>query len=292
MMTGTQLDNGLLYAGLGVWGILLIRCIRHGNFLRIDPKPDPSAIHLNWQLVALVLVFFLMISGLIREVWSVLRIHPDGPPELRELTFQMLTDCVAKTLAAMGMIVILQRTMTGQTFWGGKTLFKSDKPGRVTFWIKLPALAMVIYLAGFPWINKFLLWIGVLLADKVFNLSAPQGHQVFQLLNSPHSSLVIKTFLILLAVVISPIAEELFFRGMVQNLAYKKFRHTGLAITLTAVIFTAVHIPMYHQFLSLFALGLVLGWSYYRFRSLLVPIAVHILFNATTLILWSLGFAE
>ena len=48
---------------------------------------------------------------------------------------------------------------------------------------------------------------------------------------------------------------------------------------------------MYHQFLSLFALGLVLGWSYYRFRSLLVPIAVHILFNATTLILWSLGFA-
>jgi membrane protease YdiL (CAAX protease family) len=292
MLTGTQLDSMLLYAGIGVWAMILARWAFHGNILRIDPKPDPQAIRIVWELVLIVLVFFLVASGLIREFFDTLHFRPAGSSELHDLSLQMLTDVIVKIFAGAAMIMILRRTVDAARLFNFQPIFAPDTLKRFPLWMKIVLLAIVIYLAIFPWINKLLLWIGIVLSDKVFNLPSPQGHQLFQLLNDPQTSGVIKTILILLAILISPIAEELFFRGLIQNLAYKNFRHTSSAITLTAILFTFVHVPMYHQFLSLFALGLVLGWSYYCFRSLLIPIAVHILFNSTTLILWSLGFTE
>jgi membrane protease YdiL (CAAX protease family) len=292
MLTGTQLDNLLLYAGIGVWAIILARCFFHGNILRIDPKPDPQAIRIVWELVLVVLIFFLVASGLIRQFFNTLHFSPASSPELHDLSLQMFTDVIVKIFAALAMIMILRRTVDANRLFNAKPIFAPDTLKRFPLWIKIVLLAIVIYLAIFPWINKLLLWIGIILVDKVFNLPSPQGHQLFLLLNDPQTSIVIKTILLLLATLISPIAEELFFRGLIQNLAYKNFHRTSSAITFTAILFTFVHIPMYHQFPALFALGLVLGWSYYRFRSLLVPIAVHILFNTTTLILWSLGFTE
>lgn len=292
MLTGTQLDNVLLYAGLGVWAIILARWAFHGNLLRIDPKPDPQAIHIVWELVLVVLIFFLVASGLLREFFNTLHFHPEGSLDLQELSLQMLTDVIVKTIASIAMIIMLRRTVNAGRLFNFKPIFAPEILTRFPLWLKIILLALVIYLAIFPWINKLLLWIGIILADKVFNLPSPQGHQLFLLLNDPQTSLAIKTILLLLAILISPIAEELFFRGLIQNLAYKNFHRTGSAIALTAILFTLVHIPMYHQFPALFALGLVLGWSYYRFRSLLVPIVVHIFFNGATLILWSLGFTE
>jgi membrane protease YdiL (CAAX protease family) len=292
MLTGTQLDNLLLYTGIGVWAWILYRCIFHGNLLRIDPKPNPSAVRFGWAIIVLVIALYFTASGFVLDFFSGLRIESPIPEEFRDLTFQMLTDCIVKIFAIFGMAMILKRTLDREEFFPAKPITVSGLLDRIPSWLKVFLTAGAIYLAIFPLINKLLLWIGVILADRVFHLPAPPSHQVFQLLNLPEISFAFKVPLILLAAIISPIAEEFFFRGLIQNLAYKNFHYAGSAITFTAMLFTAVHIPMYHQFPALFTLGLVLGWSYYRFQSLLVPIAVHIIFNSVTLIMWSLGVVE
>ena len=94
---------------------------------------------------------------------------------------------------------------------------------------------------------------------------------------------------LLLAAVISPIVEEFFFRGLVQNTLYKFFRRPWPAILSAAALFALVHVPLYQQIPALWVLGVILGWSYYRYRSLAVPVVTHIIFNGVTLVFWYLG---
>jgi membrane protease YdiL (CAAX protease family) len=138
-------------------------------------------------------------------------------------------------------------------------------------------------------VNDLLLRFGVLIVERVLHISVPEGHQAFQLLDSPEASVFVKAGTLLLAAVVSPIVEELFFRGFLQNMIFKAVPHPIAAIGITAFLFMSVHVPMYQQMPSLLALGFILGWSYYHSRSLAVPILTHIIFNSVTLIFWSLG---
>ncbi len=84
------------------------------------------------------------------------------------------------------------------------------------------------------------------------------------------------------AVIIAPVTEECCFRGFL----YSTLRHWGgrVAATLaSAAVFAAVHSSL-AQFVPLFLFGIVLCMAYEKARSLWLPIAVHGLFNATTLI--------
>jgi membrane protease YdiL (CAAX protease family) len=92
--------------------------------------------------------------------------------------------------------------------------------------------------------------------------------------------------LVSLIVVVAPIGEEIFFRGHVfRYLAARGFRTT--AYVYSAGIFAAAHgnlagLPAYLLY------GLVLAWSFDRWRSLVVPIVVHATVNATAvgLLVW------
>lgn len=82
---------------------------------------------------------------------------------------------------------------------------------------------------------------------------------------------------ILGAVVAAPIVEELFFRGLLQPVLQKWFGPWG-GLILCAAFFAAVHQHIY-VVAPLFALGLALGYIYSRTRSLVAPIALHMLCN-------------
>jgi uncharacterized protein len=74
------------------------------------------------------------------------------------------------------------------------------------------------------------------------------------------------------------IFEEVCFRGGIQNILMRWFKGPWIAIILTAIIFSAVHIS-YYGFLVRFALGVALGLVFYYSGSLWLNILFHFLFN-------------
>ncbi|MBA3673404.1 MAG: CPBP family intramembrane metalloprotease [Chitinophagaceae bacterium] len=74
------------------------------------------------------------------------------------------------------------------------------------------------------------------------------------------------------------IFEETFFRGGLQNLFTRWFKGPWVAIILTAIIFSLIHLSFY-GFLVRFVLGLVLGFIFYYSGSVWLSILFHFLFN-------------
>lgn len=86
-----------------------------------------------------------------------------------------------------------------------------------------------------------------------------------------------------MAVVMAPVVEELFFRGLIYRfLATKVSRHVGLVVS--SLFFAAIHANAF-SFLQLFLLGLLLARAYEKSRSLSVPIAMHAVFNLNSVVL-------
>ncbi len=82
------------------------------------------------------------------------------------------------------------------------------------------------------------------------------------------------------AVLLYPIIEELFFRGLLMTF-FKNYMSTWTAIVLSSAIFATVHLNL-GAFLPLWFLGFALGLVYEHTGSLLVPIFMHMCFNLAT----------
>lgn len=76
--------------------------------------------------------------------------------------------------------------------------------------------------------------------------------------------------------------EEVFFRGTIQNMLVKWWQKPMVAIFVTSVIFSLIHLSVY-LFLSRLALGFVLGLMFYYTKNIWVNIVAHFLNNAIAL---------
>jgi membrane protease YdiL (CAAX protease family) len=77
--------------------------------------------------------------------------------------------------------------------------------------------------------------------------------------------------------------EEIFFRGAVQNLLERWWKMPLLAILVTSLLFSLIHMSVY-LFLSRVLLGFVLGLMYQRSKNLWVNIIAHFLNNTVAVI--------
>jgi membrane protease YdiL (CAAX protease family) len=91
--------------------------------------------------------------------------------------------------------------------------------------------------------------------------------------------------LFLLALLVAPVAEELFFRGVLLEAIWTAGRRAWLAIALSALVFGLVHVPQPQTVLPLVTMGLVLGYVRVRYRSLVPCVLAHALFNARTMVM-------
>jgi uncharacterized protein len=99
-------------------------------------------------------------------------------------------------------------------------------------------------------------------------------------------------FAFLVMAVFAGVGEELIFRGLLQNLLYKKINNPHTAIWLTAFLFSAIHLQFY-GFLPRLLLGALFGYMYYWSGNLWVPILAHITNNGLIVILsflYNLGY--
>lgn len=74
------------------------------------------------------------------------------------------------------------------------------------------------------------------------------------------------------------IFEEFFFRGGLQNIFTRWFKGPLIAIVLTSIIFSLVHMS-YYGFLVRFFLGVILGTIFYLSSSIWLSVLLHFLFN-------------
>jgi membrane protease YdiL (CAAX protease family) len=88
--------------------------------------------------------------------------------------------------------------------------------------------------------------------------------------------------IIILAVVIAPLAEEFFFRGFLYGVL-KRYAGALPSMAFTGIAFALIHLHV-PSLLPLFLLACVLTLAYELSGSLLVPMAMHALFNAITLV--------
>ena len=83
---------------------------------------------------------------------------------------------------------------------------------------------------------------------------------------------------ILAGVILAPITEEIIFRGVVLRSMLKMRWHPWVAIPLSALIFSFIHGTTY-QTIDILPFGIIVGWLYWRTKSLLPGIVIHIVNN-------------
>jgi membrane protease YdiL (CAAX protease family) len=96
-------------------------------------------------------------------------------------------------------------------------------------------------------------------------------------------------FLRLGAAVIAPLAEECFFRGLLQTVLRNVLKRAWPAVVCAALLFGLAHMQQPQAVPTLVALGIVMGASYERSGSLVAPLVLHSLFNLKTLAWEALG---
>ncbi|MFV8520717.1 CPBP family intramembrane glutamic endopeptidase [Bacillus sp. SBS7] len=86
------------------------------------------------------------------------------------------------------------------------------------------------------------------------------------------------------AAVISPIYEEILYRGVFYTFFRDRYGIWG-GVLISSIIFTVVHIPTYNTLPVNFLSGVVFAWLYERTNSILSAMIAHALFNFIAVLL-------
>ena len=122
------------------------------------------------------------------------------------------------------------------------------------------------------------IFIGRLIIGQDFQM---QQHEALKTLQYPQWQVKLST--IIFTVAIAPVLEETIFRGLVQTLIRNFVPGAWTSILIAAAIFTSAHANFSH-WPVLFVLAVSMGYAYEKSGSLLRPIFMHTLFNATAII--------
>ena len=148
--------------------------------------------------------------------------------------------------------------------------------------------AVIAYVAVWP-LCFAALHLTVFVARLIAPGFEPQEHATIRTLLSGEAGTIATLLTVGGALIVAPISEELFFRGLFQPLLAKA-SHPRVAVILSGLAFGAFHVPLYHAMPALAVFGIALGYLYARTGSLLLVILLHIVFNGKTLLWLALGY--
>lgn len=175
----------------------------------------------------------------------------------------LLVSTQAALLAVSWLFVFRPRALSGWPSWTG-----TDPAGALLSGLRWGVLA---------WIGATAVSALVVVVLEQLGISAdPQAAE--------RALLTIDPVLAVVAIVIlAPIAEELFFRGVVFNAwlreAGRRYAYVG-----SSLLFAVIHLSV-AAVLPIFLLGLALAWVYRRTGNLLAPIAMHATVNGISVAL-------
>ncbi len=123
-----------------------------------------------------------------------------------------------------------------------------------------------------------LLVLAMIISGHFFG-TAPQD--IVEFLQT-HTTLRDRVIIVVFAVLVAPLTEEIIFRGYLHGVI-RKYGGPWCAILVTAMLFAAIHVHL-PVLAPLFLLGLALSLVYEFTGSLWAPLLMHACFNAITII--------
>ena len=145
--------------------------------------------------------------------------------------------------------------------------------------IYLSSIMMIYYIIYFIFDNSFLFNF-----FKYFNdvLTGKKNITIYDILileklQRPR----FEPFMLIATVIISPIFEEILYRGLLYN-KLKEISNVFIAVFISSILFAFLHIPGYEFNIKMFSLvldGILLTYCYEKTDNIYVPILVHSINN-------------
>jgi len=181
-------------------------------------------------------------------------------------------------LASLGLIA-------GSAFFFGKAWLTEAGLRKAGFVPRRPGRDLMLTLIGTP-VGVVLTFATLVVVNGIATAAgvpSPEvNHGMLEQLQTAELEMVIT--IIVTAVVIGPLLEEIVFRGLLQTLLLEVLGRDArwLTILIASALFSVVHLgaTTWHALPGLMVLGMVLGWLYERTGSLLPAYLVHAAFNA------------
>ena len=152
---------------------------------------------------------------------------------------------------------------------------------------QLIGYSVVLLLAAFPLIN-ILAWAWTALLEGLVDLGVPlsvEKQETIFIFAENRDNPAIFLGMLFVAAILAPIGEELVFRAGIFRYMLSK---VGLlpAALISSALFGALHFSLF-GIVPLSLLGITLCYAYYLTGNIRVPIIMHMIFNANTiLVLW------
>ena len=265
---------------LGILGASLLLWVQHLRSPKdsVTPAPGISAWSIGWVnfgiFICTVVVTIVVVQTFTVTLFFGAPAEPDSP---RELT---------PWLAIAG-VLLLQLPMLA-AFYGLRRFYPAHFAGRLNDADLTPttafkqALPLFIRYLPVVWLAA-LLWGGLLGALEAAGLiEGVEPQQLVFLFQAGGDPLPI-ALLVVLAVVMAPIAEEIIFRGCLYR--FLKSQTTCLPAQLVSgTLFALIHANLF-SFVPLAAVGVLLARVYERSSNLLVAIWFHAFFNGFSLLM-------
>lgn len=182
----------------------------------------------------------------------------------------MAADHVARLAACSFMLLLLGAARDLQWRTSAAMLLRTAGVGVAALLALLPVIDMLVIAS-------------VYLFGLLFPGQPPATHVVLEALQHNAWGASGVWWLISGAVVLAPVSEELFFRGVLLRASYEATRNPWIAAGVSGIAFGLVHWSVPYSVLPLVCMGAALAYVRMRYDSLAVCIIVHMLFNARTM---------
>ena len=231
----------------------------------LDRRLKPNGLTPEYILVPIVA--FMVSFYVTLPLWG------PAEDEISKMLHGLIANGIAQTAGAVACVWVLHRTLEGSVL---TTAF-----GR-TRHLQNATYGLVLLLAALPLCTgayEITLWLTQRFAPA-YELST---HRVLQVIHEEHVRVWVPIVLWAGSAMVTPVAEEFFFRGVVQGAIRNAVGRSGPAIFIGGGVFAMAHMDQPHVIPTMWVLGIVLGYAYERTGSLLAPIVIHALFNVKTL---------
>ncbi len=261
-------DGIITAAATVVAMVALTRWIRRGRDPLAGAPPRPHT--LREDSILLVICIYLLAAavfgGLSRWLFG-------GSDDLRA---RMLTGNAAQIAGVVACLMIVRQSFDG----GVDRFFRGTRPPGRRHTVSLVIVVTVVAIGLCPWVAE-----ATVRALHYFAPAEPiTPHPTIEALRTGPLSMSMVVGLWVSAAIIAPVAEEVFFRGVLQSFLGRILPSRWAAILLTSIAFGIVHVSQIHTVIALTVLAVLIGYAYERSGSIVVPIVIHSSFNLKTLI--------
>lgn len=267
----TPVQWAVLGLAAALLGVLWWRdVIRPGSFRRSGLRKTGELGALVWVFGAIATFLIAQIGGTIALVGLGVKLSETDTPGPRVQGLYAIVSYGMGITAAGVLLGLFRRASPGAE--GITPRWQDGLWGVLAFAIIMPIVMSVSQL------SVWLAWA----VERWY--PEPIAHKTLQeIVDNPSNPWV--WVMALGAVVGAPIVEEFVYRVCLQGALVRATKRAWLSILVVSTLFALAHwgrVP-WHAMITLGFLGCAIGVAYERTKSLLVPITVHVLFNAANI---------